>query len=95
MKSMKLHIRRVMVSLSALTLFAPAASFMSSSTAAQPSHEAGPAWSVSRTGAQALPPAAPGSHAANPPVPRGDLRGDIANNARRSAPPRHDPPQHR
>ncbi|MEM5329868.1 hypothetical protein VSR34_25190 [Paraburkholderia sp. JHI2823] len=95
MKSMKLHIRRVMVSLSALGLLAPAASFVSLSAAAQQSHEPTPAWSMSRTGTRALPPAAPDSHAANPAVPRGDLRGDIASNARRSAPPRQEPAQHR
>ena len=95
MKSMKLHIRRVMVSLSALSLFAPAASFVSFSAAAQQSHEPIPAWSMSRTGTRALPPAAHDSHAASPTVPRGDLRGDIADNARRTPPPRQEPAQHR
>ncbi|WP_322032950.1 hypothetical protein [Paraburkholderia sp. J76] len=91
MKSMNLHIRGVMVSLSALALFVPTASFVSFSAAAQPPHASVPAWSMSRTGAHApLPPVAPGPSAGNPPVPRGDLRGDIADNARRSA---SQPPQ--
>ena len=95
MKSMNLHIRGIMVSLSALALFAPTASFVSFSAEAQPPHESAPTWSMSRTGANALPPAAPGSNAANPPVPRGDLRGDIADHARHSASQRQEPTQRR
>ncbi|WP_321963935.1 hypothetical protein [Paraburkholderia sp. J7] len=97
MKSMNLHIRGIMVSLSALAplalfaLFAPTASFVSFSVAAQPPHAPAPPWPVSRTGAHAQPPAAPGPNAGKPPVPRGDLRGDIADNARRSAPQRQEP----
>lgn len=91
MKSMNLHIRGIMVSLSALALFAPTASFVSFSAAAQPPHASAPKWSISRTGAHAWPPTAPGGEAGNRPVPRGDLRGDIADNARRSAPPRQEP----
>ncbi|CAD6535452.1 hypothetical protein LMG27952_03026 [Paraburkholderia hiiakae] len=95
MKSMNLHIRGIMVSLSTLALFVPAASFVSFSAAAQPPHASVPPWSISRTGAHAPPPAAPGPNAGNPPVPRGDLRGDIADNARRSAPQRQEPTQRR
>jgi hypothetical protein len=95
MKPMNLHIRGIMVSLSALALFAPSASFVSFSAAAQPPHASAPTWSMSRTGSQAWPPAAPGADAGNQPVPRGDLRGDIADNARRSAPQRQEPPQRR
>lgn len=95
MKSMNLYIRGIMVSLSAVALFVPAASFVSFSAAAQPPHASAPTWSISRTGAHALPPPAPGPKAGNPPVPRGDLRGDIADNARRSAPQRQEPTQRR
>lgn len=95
MKSMNLHIRGIMVSLSALALFAPTASFVSFSAAAQPPHASVPRWSISRTGARAMPPVAPGPNAGKPPVPRGDLRGDIADNARRSAPQRQEPTQRR
>ena len=95
MKSMNLHIRGIMVSLSALALFAPAASFMSFSATAQPPHASVPTWSISRTGAHAVPPAAPDPNAGNPPAPRGDLRGDIADNARRSEPQSQEPTQRR
>ncbi|PVX73573.1 hypothetical protein [Paraburkholderia unamae] len=95
MKSMNLHIRGIMVSLLALALFTPTASFVSLSASAQPPRASVPNWSISRTGAHAWPPAAPGEEAGNRPVPRGDLRGDIADNARRSAPPRQEPPQRR
>jgi hypothetical protein len=95
MKPMNLHIRGIMVSLFALALFAPTASFMSFGAAAQPPHATAPSWSISRTGGHAWPPAAPGAEAGNRPVPRGDLRGDIADNARRSAPQRQETPQRR
>lgn len=88
MKSMNLLIRGIMVSLSALLLFAPTASFVSFSAAAQPPHASVPNWSMSRTGARAWPPTTESADAGNQPVPRGDLRGDIADNARRSAPSR-------
>ncbi|MCP3717202.1 hypothetical protein [Paraburkholderia sp. CNPSo 3281] len=95
MKSMNLHLRGIMVSLSALALFAPTASFVSFSAAAQPPHASAPTWSISRTGARAMPPVAPGPNAGKPPVPRGDLRGDIADNARRSATQKQEPTQRR
>ncbi|WP_395065971.1 hypothetical protein [Paraburkholderia silvatlantica] len=92
---MNLRIRGIMVSLSALALFAPTASVVSFSAVAKPPHASVPTWSISRTGARALPPVAPGPNAGRPPVPRGDLRGDIADNARRSAPQRQEPTQRR
>ncbi|SDC40094.1 hypothetical protein [Paraburkholderia lycopersici] len=98
MKSMDLPIRGIMVSLSALALFAPTASFMSFSAAAQPPHASAPPWPISRTGAHAWPPPAAGGNGANGgshPAPRGDLRGDITDNARRSAPQRQEAPPHR
>ncbi|MBB2928269.1 hypothetical protein [Paraburkholderia silvatlantica] len=95
MKSMNLPIRGIMVSLSTLALFAPTASFVSFSATAQPPHASAPTWSMSHSGAHALPPAAPGPNAGHPPVPRGDLRGDITDNARRSAPQRQEPTQRR
>jgi len=94
MKSMNLHIRGIMVSLLALALFALTASFMSFSAAAQPPHAPVPTWSAPRSGARAWPPAESRSGADRRPVPRGDLRGDIAENARRNAPQRQEPQRH-
>jgi hypothetical protein len=95
MKSMNLHIRGIMVSLLALALFAPTASFLSVGASAHPPHASIPTWSMSRTGGHAWPPAAPSAEANSRPAPRGDLRGDIADNARRSAPQRPEPPRRR
>ncbi|WP_322101997.1 hypothetical protein [Paraburkholderia sp. J41] len=96
---MNLLIRGVMVSLSALLFFAPTASFVSFSAAAQPPHASVPSWSMSPTAMSRAgrdwPPATQSADAGNPPVPRGDLRGDIADNARRSAPARPEPTQRR
>ncbi|MFP3798118.1 hypothetical protein [Paraburkholderia sp. SIMBA_027] len=90
MKSMILLNRGVMVSLSALALLAPLVSTTLSLTAtAQPPRPGEASWGISRTGARAWPPEAGGvPDRVNEPVPRGDLRGDIADNARRSGPSR-------
>jgi hypothetical protein len=86
MKSMTLLIRGIMVSLCALASLTP------HHVAAQPPQGGAQNWQAPRS--SAWPPA--GAHlsgAPNPAVPRGDLRGDIADNARqRSAPPRQEPP---
>ena len=101
MKSMTLLNRGFMVSLLALALYAPLSSWLSPVATAQPPHteQAGwpiAGWSVARTGAHALaPPPPPDSHHTQrtaQPVPRGDLRGDIADNARRSAASRQERP---
>jgi hypothetical protein len=94
MKSMTLLNRGFMVSLSALTLYAPLLSWLSPAATAQPPHPEQPGWSAARTGAHAWPPP-PDSHQTErtvQPVPRGDLRGDIADNARRSAASRQERP---
>ncbi|WP_321953222.1 hypothetical protein [Paraburkholderia bannensis] len=102
MKSMTLHNRGIMVSLSALALLAsltlPAkvASWLSDDASAQPPQSGSAHWPIARTGAHAWPPT--GNRAADnaaQPVPRGDLRGDIVDNARRSPPPHTEPPRTR
>lgn len=100
MKSMNQLIRGVMVSLSALLLFAPTASFVSFSAAAQPPHASMANWSMSPAGmsrpvGRDWPPPTQSADAGTPPVPRGDLRGDIADNARRSSPSRPETAQRR
>ncbi|PXW27143.1 hypothetical protein C7408_10446 [Paraburkholderia caballeronis] len=81
MKSMKLLVCGVMVSLTAVAAFGQS-----------PSPQT-PSWHTNGPGRPLWPPAA-GPHpqpGANEAAPRGDLRGDIASNARtRNAPPRQD-----
>ena len=100
MKSMTLLNRGFMVSLSALALLAllalsaPLASLLTPDAAAQPPHASAPNLSVARTGAH--PWGLVDDHraaGAGQPVPRGDLRSDIVDNARRSAAPRQGRPQ--
>ncbi|HEV3429790.1 MAG TPA: hypothetical protein VG320_18090 [Paraburkholderia sp.] len=101
MKSMTLHNRGIMVSLSALALLASLtlpvqlATWLSDDASAQPPKSSAPHWPIARTGAHAWPPAANRADNAAPPVPRGDLRGDIVDNARRSPPQRPEPPRSR
>ncbi|MDR3097453.1 MAG: hypothetical protein LBV73_10295 [Paraburkholderia sp.] len=99
MKSMTLHNRGFMVSLSALALVAllslsvPLASLLTPDATAQPPRAGTPHLSMARTGAHAWGLAE--NHRADgagQPVPRGNLRGDIVDNARRSAAPRQDRP---
>ncbi|MBB3259542.1 hypothetical protein F4827_004417 [Paraburkholderia bannensis] len=94
MNPMTLRNRGIMVSLSALALLASLtlpgqlASWLSDDASAQPPQSAAAHWPIARTGAHAWPPT--GNRAADnaaQPVPRGDLRGDIVDNARRSPPP--------
>ena len=79
MKSMKLLVCGVMVSLTTAAAFGQA----------PPPR---PRWQTSGPARSLWPPAGPRSPgAANQAAPRGDLRGDIASNARtRAAPPRED-----
>ncbi|POR46075.1 hypothetical protein B0G62_12757 [Paraburkholderia eburnea] len=102
MKSMTLRNRGIMVSLSALALLASlalpvqVASWLSDDASAQPPQPGAAHWPIARTGAHAWPPT--GNRAADnaaAPVPRGDLRGDIVNNARRSPPTRPEAPRAR
>lgn len=102
MRSMTLLNRGFMVSLSALallalvSLLAPLASLLTPDAMAQPPRPNTPHWSVARTGAHA--PGLVDEHRTNgaaQPVPRGDLRSDIVDNARRSAPPRQAAPRSR
>ncbi|WP_322049039.1 hypothetical protein [Paraburkholderia sp. J67] len=102
MKSMTLRNRGIMVSLSALALLASftlpvqVASWLSIDASAQPPQSGAPHWPIARTGARAWPPTS--ERMANneaPPVPRGDLRGDIVDNARRSPASRPEPPRTR
>ncbi|WP_321783005.1 hypothetical protein [Paraburkholderia sp. J94] len=94
MKSMILRNRGVMVSLSALALLASLVpTIVSLNATAQPPRPGEAGWAMSRSGAHAWPPESGGMpEGVNQPVPRGDLRGDIADNARRSGPPRSLPP---
>ncbi|QBQ97331.1 hypothetical protein [Paraburkholderia pallida] len=97
MKTMTLFNRGFMVSLSALallallTLSAPLASLLTPDADAQPPRPGTPQLSAAHTGKHPW-----GlvddrrTKGAAQPVPRGDLRSDIADNARRSAPPRQD-----
>lgn len=95
MKSMTLLNRGFMVSLSALALLALLAlsaplvlPLLTPDATAQPPRPTAPHLSVARTGAH--PWGLVDDHraaGAAQPVPRGDLRSDIVDNARRSAPP--------
>lgn len=98
MQSMSLLVRGSMVSLSALALPALVliAALAPAGAAAQPPRPGGDGWSMNMPRAGAWPP--PGARQQNAPgpaaVPRGDLRGDIADNARqRATPGRQEPPQ--
>lgn len=100
MKSMTLLNRGFMVSLSALALLAllalsaPLVSLLTPDATAQPPRPTAPHLSVARTGAH--PWGLVDDHraaGAAQPVPRGDLRSDIVDNARRSAPPRQARPE--
>lgn len=102
MKSMTLRNPGIMVSLSALALLASltlpgqVASWLSDDASAQPPQSGEAHWPIARTGAHAWP--ATGNRTADntgQPVPRGDLRGDIVDNARRSPPARPEPPRSR
>jgi hypothetical protein len=106
MNSMTLRNRGIMVSLSALALLASLlvafalpvqiASWLSDDASAQPPQSGAAHWPIARTGAHAWP--STGNRAADnagQPVPRGDLRGDIVDNARRSPPPRPEAPRSR
>lgn len=99
MKTMTLLNRGFMVSLSALallallTLSAPLASLLTPDATAQPPRPSAPHVAVARTGAH--PWGLVDDHraaGAAQPVPRGDLRSDIVDNARRSAAPREERP---
>ncbi|MFD1555899.1 hypothetical protein ACFSHT_09715 [Paraburkholderia silviterrae] len=99
MKSMTLFNRGFMVSLSALallallTLSAPLASWLTPDAAAQPPRSGTPQLSAAHTGKHpwGLVDDRRAKGAAQA-VPRGDLRSDIADNARRSAAPRQERP---
>jgi len=92
MKSMTLLAPGIMVSLSALVLFA---SIAPAGTDAQPQRPGAAGWSMPRVGASPSD-GAPLPGGPNPAVPRGDLRGDIVDHARqRTAPPRPEPPEQR
>ncbi|MCG5074043.1 hypothetical protein [Paraburkholderia tagetis] len=99
MKSMTLLNRGFMVSLSALVLLAPLslsaplASLLTPDATAQPPRAGTPHLSMARTGAHSwgLADNRRADDAAQP-VPRGNLRGDIVDNARRSGAPRQDRP---
>ncbi|CAM2187218.1 Secreted protein [Paraburkholderia sacchari] len=103
MKSMTLLNRGFMVSLSALVVLAlqfllpSLASLLTPDATAKPPHVGTPHLSVARTGTHSWGLAEnPRANGAAQAVPRGDLRGDIADNARRSAAPRpnrSDPPR--
>jgi len=99
MKTMTLLNRGFMVSLSALALLAllmlsaPLASLLTPDATAQPPRPSAPHLGVARTGAH--PWGLVDDHraaGAAQPVPRGDLRSDIVDNARRSAAPREERP---
>ncbi|MFX1672624.1 hypothetical protein PWR63_10140 [Paraburkholderia sp. A2WS-5] len=97
MKSMTLLNQGFMVSFCALALLAllslspSLASLLAADATAKPPHAGAPHVSVARAGTHswglAEKPRAKGAAQA---VPRGNLRGDIADNARRSAAPRPD-----
>jgi hypothetical protein len=91
MQSIKLLIRGSMVSLSTFALIAALAS---ADALAQPQRAVAPSPPVPRSGG--WPPTGthlPGDSARAPAVPRGDLRSDIADNARQhTAPLRPEPP---
>ncbi|WP_321815757.1 MULTISPECIES: hypothetical protein [unclassified Paraburkholderia] len=101
MRSMTLHNRGIMVSLSALALLASlalptvVASWLSNDATAQPPQSSAPHWPIARTGAHAWPSAGARPADNAQPVPRGDLRSDIVDNARRTPPPRSEPPRAR
>ncbi|HKT95773.1 MAG TPA: hypothetical protein VJS30_04450 [Paraburkholderia sp.] len=103
MKSMTLFNRGFMVSLSALPLLAllalsaPLASFLTPDATAQPPRASVPHPAVARTGAHPWGlvddhRAAGTAAGAAQPVPRGNLRSDIVDNARRNAAPRQGRP---
>lgn len=92
MKSMTLLAPGIMVSLSALVLFA---SIAPAGTDAQPPQPGAAGWSMPRVGT-AQPDSAHLPGGPNPAVPRGDLRSDIVDHARqRPAPPHPEPPDKR
>jgi hypothetical protein len=99
MKTMTLCNRGFMVSLCALALYTPLSSWLLPDATAQPPRAEEAGWSIAgrpiaQTGAHAWAPP-PDSHRTErtaQPVPRGDLRGDIADNARRSAASRQERP---
>jgi hypothetical protein len=89
MKSMTLLVRGSMGSLTALALITALSCGVA---AAQPPQRNADGWNLPRAGARP-PDGAPQSGRANPPVPRGDLRADITDNARqRAVPPRAEMP---
>ncbi|CAB3779034.1 hypothetical protein LMG28688_00688 [Paraburkholderia caffeinitolerans] len=99
MKSMTLHDRGFMVSFCALALLAllslspSLASWLTPDATAKPPRTGAPHVSMARTGTHSWGLAEnPRANASAQAVPRGNLRGDIADNARRSAAPRPDRP---
>jgi hypothetical protein len=92
MPSIKLLIRGSMVSLSTLALFAALAS-ADARADSRTQHVFAPGPPAPRSGG--WPPTGahlPGNPTPGPAVPRGDLRSDIADNARQRTPPRPEPP---